>query len=162
VNSGGRPLAALALLAGVIAVPACLVIGRQVLPQHGLNRTNGYALISPCAGPTLRAALGTAVYLALVALLSLGIATMIRDTAVPTGTVLGVLYVLPIAAQLVNDPTWRRHLQQIAPMTAGLAIQATTNLHSLPISPWTGLGVLIAWASGTLIGAGLSLHLRDA
>ena len=27
-------------------------------------------------------------------------------------------------------------------MTAGLAIQATTGLHSLPISPWAGLGVL--------------------
>ncbi|MGH3196400.1 MAG: hypothetical protein ACRDNT_10810 [Streptosporangiaceae bacterium] len=29
-------------------------------------------------------------------------------------------------------------------MTAGLAIQATTGLSSLPISPWAGLGVLAA------------------
>jgi hypothetical protein len=26
----------------------------------------------------------------------------------------------------------------------GLDIQDTTNLHSLPISPWAGLGVLLA------------------
>jgi hypothetical protein len=31
-------------------------------------------------------------------------------------------------------------------MTAGMAIQATTGLNSLPISPWAGLGVLAAWA----------------
>ena len=32
-------------------------------------------------------------------------------------------------------------------MTAGLAIQATTNLRRLPIAPWAGLGVLAAWAA---------------
>ncbi len=37
----------------------------------------------------------------------------------------------------VSDPL-RRHLDQIAPMTAGLAIQATTNLRSLPLAPWEG------------------------
>jgi hypothetical protein len=39
---------------------------------------------------------------------------------------------------------WQRHLQQAGPMTSGLAIQATTNLRSLPIAPWAGLGVLAA------------------
>ena len=47
-------------------------------------------------------------------------------------------------------------------MTAGLAIQATTDLPSLPISPWAGLGVLAAWAGGALLAGGLVLRLRDA
>jgi ABC-2 type transport system permease protein len=47
-------------------------------------------------------------------------------------------------------------------MTAGLAIQATTNLRSLPIAPWAGIGVLAAWAAAALITAGLALRLRDA
>jgi ABC-2 type transport system permease protein len=118
--------------------------------------------VSFSSGPTLRAAVGTALYLVLIALLSLGVATTIRDTAVSIGTALGLLYVLPIAAQLISDPTWQRHLAQIAPMTAGLAIQATTNLPALPISPWAGLGVLSAWACAALIAAGLSLRARDA
>ena len=58
--------------------------------------------------------------------------------------------------------TVSRHLQQIGPMTAGLAIQATTGLNSLPISPWAGLGVLAAWAAGALLLGGLLLRLRDA
>jgi ABC-2 type transport system permease protein len=47
-------------------------------------------------------------------------------------------------------------------MTAGLAIQATINLRSLPIGPWAGLGVLAAWAAGALLAGGLLLRLRDA
>jgi ABC-2 type transport system permease protein len=47
-------------------------------------------------------------------------------------------------------------------MTAGLYIQATINLRSLPLSPWQGLGVLAAWAAGALLLGGLLLRLRDA
>jgi ABC-2 type transport system permease protein len=53
-------------------------------------------------------------------------------------------------------------IEQIGPMTAGLAIQATTNLPTLPISPWAGLGVLAAWAACALLSGALLLELRDA
>ncbi len=110
----------------------------------------------------LRAAIGSVLYLALIALLSLGVATALRDSATAIGTVLGLLYLFPILAAVVTDPDWHRHLQQIGPMTAGLAIQATTGPHDLPIGPWAGLGVLAAWASAALLAGLLSLRLRDA
>ncbi|MGP3960738.1 hypothetical protein ACTWPT_32480 [Nonomuraea sp. 3N208] len=47
-------------------------------------------------------------------------------------------------------------------MSAGLAIQATTDLRSLPISPWAGLGVTVEWAAAALLVGGLLLHSRDA
>jgi len=47
-------------------------------------------------------------------------------------------------------------------MTAGLAIQATRNIRSLPISPWAGLAVLAAWASGMLLVGFAVLKARDA
>ena len=78
------------------------------------------------------------------------------------GLVLGLLYLFPILAALVADPHLRRHLEQIGPMTAGLAIQATTNLRGLPIGPWAGLGVLAAWAAAALLAGGLALARRDA
>ena len=46
-------------------------------------------------------------------------------------------------------------------MTAGLAVQATTGLPGLPISPWAGLGVLAAWTGAALLAGGLLLRLRD-
>jgi ABC-2 type transport system permease protein len=154
-------VAGLAFVAGLVAVAGCLVAGRLMLPAGGLNPAHGYALVSLSHGPTQRAAVGSVLYLVLIALLSLGVATAIRDTAVSIGAVLGLLYVPPILAQAVGDPL-RRHLQQIAPMTAGLAIQATTNLHVLPINPWAGLGVLAVWALASLLIGGLLLRQRDA
>jgi len=62
----------------------------------------------------------------------------------------------------VGDPAWHRHLDQASPMTAGLYIQATTNLRALPLTPWQGLGVLAAWAAGALLAGGLLLRFRDA
>jgi ABC-2 type transport system permease protein len=76
--------------------------------------------------------------------------------------VLGLLFLFPIIAAVVTDPHWQRHLQQIAPMNAGLYIQATTGLRSLPLTPWEGLGVLAAWAAGALLAGGILLRLRDA
>jgi ABC-2 type transport system permease protein len=154
-------LAGLALLAGLLAVTGCLLAGRVLLPTAGLDPAHGYALVSISQGRTARAAGGSVLYLALIALLSLGVATIIRDTAVSIGVVLGVLYLPPILAQVVTDPL-RRHLLQIAPMSAGLAVQATTNLRSLPIAPSAGLGVLAAWAAAALLLGGLRLRLRDA
>jgi ABC-2 type transport system permease protein len=47
-------------------------------------------------------------------------------------------------------------------MTAGLYIQATTNLSSLPLTPWQGLGVLALWAAGALVTGALVFGFRDA
>jgi ABC-2 type transport system permease protein len=86
----------------------------------------------------------------------------VRDSAAAIGVVLGLLYLFPIIDQAVSSPDWHRHLEQIAPMTAGLEIQATTGLRSLPISPWAGLGVLAAWTAAALLAGGLLVRLRDA
>ena len=42
-------------------------------------------------------------------------------------------------------------------MNAGLAIQATRNIGTLPIGPWPGLGVLALWAAAALLAGGLVL-----
>ena len=155
-------LTGLMLAAGALAVLGSLLAGRLILPGHGFTVAHGFAALSLADGPVLRAAAGSVLYLALIALLSLGAATAVRDSAVAIGIVLGLLYLFPILTAVVSDPHLQRHLQQIAPMTAGLEIQATTGLRSLPISPWAGLGVLTAWAAAALLAGGLLLRLRDA
>ncbi len=93
---------------------------------------------------------------------SLGIAAAVRDPAVAIGVVLGLLYLFPIIAAVAAGPHWQRHLAQIGPMSARLEIQATRNLHSLPIGPWAGLGVLAARAATALLAGGLLLRFRDS
>jgi ABC-2 type transport system permease protein len=155
-------LVAVTLVTGTIAVLGSLLAGRLILPGRGFTAAHGYAPISLTDGSTFRAAVGSVLYLALIALLSLGVATMIRESAIGVGTVLGLLYLFPIIVQAVTDPNWKRFFEQIAPMNAGLAIQSTIDLRNLPIAPWAGLGVLAAWAAGALLAGGLLLHLRDA
>jgi ABC-2 type transport system permease protein len=155
-------LTGMVLAAGTIAVLASLLAGRLILPGNGFTPAHGFAPPSLADGPTLRAVVGSVLYLALIALLGLGAATAVRDPATAIGVVLGLLYLFPIIAHVISNPHWQKHLQQIAPMNAGLAIQATTNLHNLPISPWAGLGVLAGWAAAALLIGGLLLRLRDA
>jgi ABC-2 type transport system permease protein len=152
----------LMLVTGTFAILGSLLAGQLILPGHGFTAAHGFAPLSLADGPVLRAAAGSVLYLALIALLSLGAATAVRDSAVAIGIVLGLLYLFPIVAGVVSDSHVQRHLQQIAPMTAGLDIQATTGLRSLALSPWAGLGVLTAWAAAALLIGGLLLRLRDA
>ncbi len=83
---------------------ASVLAGRLILPGHGFTPAHGFALLSLADGPVLRAAAGSVLYLALIALLSLGIATAVRDSAVAIGIVLGLLYLFPIVADVVGNP----------------------------------------------------------
>jgi len=153
---------ALVLAAGGVAALGSLLAGRLILPGQGYSPAHGYPALSLTNPVVLRATAGTVLYLALIALLSLGIATAVRDAATAIATVLGLLYLFPVLGLAVTSPGWHRQLQQVAPMTAGLEIQASTGLNTLPISPWAGLGVLAAWAASALLVGGLLLRFRDA
>jgi ABC-2 type transport system permease protein len=152
----------LVLAAGALGVLGSVLAGRLILPGRGFTAAHGYLPLSLGDGPVLRAACGSVLYLALIALLSLGVATAVRDSAVAIGVVLALLYMFPLVTAVVTKPTWQRHLEQISPVTAGLYIQATVGVKSLPLTPWQGLGVLAAWAFGALLLGALVLRLRDA
>ena len=151
----------LALAAACIAVLGSLLAGRLILPGHGFTAARGFAALSLAHAPDLRAVAGSVLYLGLVALLSIGVATIVRESAVAIGLVLGLLYLVPIVASLIHNAVWQRRLERYSPM-AGLNIQATTGLHNLPISPWAGLGVLAGWSVAALLAGGLVLYRRDA
>jgi ABC-2 type transport system permease protein len=151
-----------ALVAGLVSVVGSAVVGQLVLPGKGFTPHNGYLSLALSDAGMLRAAFGSVLYLVLIALLGLGIATAVRDSAAGIGVVLGLLFAFPIALVMVSNPHWHRHLEQIAPMNAGLGIQTTVDLHSLPLSPWAGLGVLGLWTAGALVLGALVLQSRDA
>lgn len=126
-------VAALALAAGIATVAGSLLVTRAIPTADRLTLTDG---------PTLRAAFSSVLYLALVGLLATGTAVAIRGAAATTTAVLGLLYLFPLAAQLVGNPSWQRRLQHVGPTTGGLA-------------------VLSAWAVAPLCAGNLVLHRRD-
>jgi ABC-2 type transport system permease protein len=160
-------LAKAMLVAGpVLAVSAAAALGSaavagSLLAAAGFTPEQGYPAVSLTAGSTLRAMAGSAIYLTLIALLGLGVATLVRSSDAAIGLVLGLLFVFPLLAAVVTDPDWQPHLRQLAP-TAGLGVQASVDLDSLPIGPWPGLGVTALWAVGALTAGAVALCRRDA
>jgi ABC-2 type transport system permease protein len=153
-------LTAPVLAASGLAVAGSVLAGRLILPGRGFTPAHGYASLT--TGADIRAAAGTVVYLTLIALLSLGVAAAVRDSAAAIGLVLGVLYLFPILAAVISDVTISRRLQQIGPMSAGLDVQATIGVKALPLTPWQGLGVVALWTAGALLLGALALKFRDA
>jgi ABC-2 type transport system permease protein len=156
-------LVGVVLTAGAIGVAGSVLAGRYILPGNGFTAADHAGVLSLGAGSTLRAAGGSVLYLGLIAVFSLGLATALRDSAASIAVMLGLLYVVPLLTDVGTlDPRWQHRLQEWAPMTAGLAIQATRNLSGLPIGPWPGLGVLALWAAAALMAGCLVFRLRDA
>ncbi|MQY02665.1 ABC transporter permease [Actinomadura macrotermitis] len=140
--------------AGTAGVAGSLLVGRAVLPGHG------FAAPDLTDGTTLRAAAGTVLYLVLIALLALGLGTALRDSAGGITAVLALLFLSPVLSQLVKDKDWHARLEKYTPMPAGLAVQATERLNTLPIGPWKGLGVLACYTAAALVLGGFALTRR--
>jgi len=154
-------LAALVLVAGAVAAGGSVLAGHLILPGHGFTAARGFPPVWLSYGPTLRAASGSVLYLALIALLSLGVAVIMRDPAVSIGVVLALLYLFPIIGSFIGNEHWQHRLERWAPTVAGLTIQDTTGLRGLAITPWAGLGVLAIWAGAALLARALVFRFRD-
>ncbi|MFI1991759.1 ABC transporter permease [Actinoplanes sp. NPDC020271] len=131
--------------AAAVAVAGSVLAGEALLP--------GYHA-------TLRPAVGAVLYLVLIALLSLGLATAVRSPAAAIGTVLALLYAVPVVVAVITDPTWHDRLVKYAPVSAGLAVQSTAS--DPLIGPWKGLGVLALWTFAALLAGAITLQRRDA
>ena len=162
----GRVLAAKAVVvaAGVFAagLVACAVSYVVSLP---IQRRNGYgpplftqrSLTDPLV---LRAVVGTAAFLALIALLSLAVGVIVRRTAAAVILLFTVLVVIPLVAQVtsVGADLWVGRTTPVA----GAAIRQTQPLFENAIGPWQGLGVLAAYTAVALGAAFWLQRRRDA
>jgi hypothetical protein len=163
----GRVLLAKALLVGgavfVVGLASSLaafLVGQHVLRENGYDPP-GYPDWTLDDGPAQRAVLGSALFLAAIALLSLGVGTILRHSAAAISVLLALLFVPLIIAPTL--PEHARELVQKATPGAGFAVQQTVARDdAIPIGHWTGLGVTYAWAAGGLLLALVVIRRRDA
>jgi hypothetical protein len=148
----------LIVLSGLVAAGGSAGVTAAVEAARAIGPGAGLPPLSWSAGPTMRAATGTLVYLALIALLAAGVAAIVRDTAGALITVLAALFVAPIVAAVISNPVWHRRLEKYAPMTAGLSVQSGHDV----AHPWSGIVVLAAYAAGAVLLGGMLLSVRDA
>jgi ABC-2 type transport system permease protein len=148
--------AKVAIVGGLVAgVSAVATVGAFYIGQ-AILRGNGYHAASLAHGSTLRAVAIAAAYLVLLAVLSLGAASILRDTAAAISVVLGVLLVPWIVAGLLPE-NLANAIEKATPM-AGIAAQE----RGAPISPWGGFAATVGWAAAALVVALWLVRRRDA
>ncbi|HET6750647.1 MAG TPA: ABC transporter permease subunit [Actinomycetes bacterium] len=168
----GRVLAAKAIVIGVatfavgmVASVTAFVLAQPILRENGFAPP-AFPRPSLSEGPVLRAVVGTAAFLAVVAVFSLGVGALLRRSAGAISAVIALL-VLPVIIASVLPLPAARWLMRVTP-AGGFAIQrakepteALVEPWSL-IGPWTGFGVLCAYAAVSLAVAFWLLRGRDA
>jgi ABC-2 type transport system permease protein len=149
-------VAALGLVACALAAFAAFYIGLAVLRGNGFTSNNGYNVPSLSDGDTLRKVGVAAVYPVLIALLSLGVATIVRHTALAISAVLGAVFVPFIVAPLFPEHI-ANTIVYASPM-AGMAAQE----QGAPGDPLTGIAVTVAWTAAAMLLALWLIARRDA
>jgi ABC-type transport system involved in multi-copper enzyme maturation permease subunit len=162
-------IAAVSFVVGVIGAAVAVLLGAAITHSRGYYEF-------PVAGATeVRVIIGTGLFAAVAAVLSLAVGAIVRRGAAAVAIVV-VVIALPIflaisAALPLGAADW---VLRITP-AAGIALQqAYTQYDQItgviysplsgyyPLSWWAGLLVMCAWAAAALAGAAYLLRRRDA
>jgi ABC-type transport system involved in multi-copper enzyme maturation permease subunit len=153
----GRLLAAKAavfagvtLVVGEVASLAAFFIGQPILARNAPHASIGDPGV-------LRAILGTGLYLAVLALFSVALGTVLRHTA---GAVTAMVVVVFAAPTILGElpGVWRESVAQWLPTNAGSSLWIARQIeHTL--APWTGFGVFVAYTA-VLLALAFTLFTR--
>jgi len=156
----------LPLLVAKAVVLALLVFGVSVLAAFA-SFFIGQAMLSSKIETSLgdpgvfRAVVGTALYLAVLALFSFAIGAIVRRTAAGiTSVIIFVLVLAPLVQLLPGKAGEYAH--SYLPTEAGILIGQATKLPGDLLSPWQGFGVFCLWTVALFALAAFLLKRRDA
>jgi ABC-type transport system involved in multi-copper enzyme maturation permease subunit len=126
---------------------------QALVTQHHQQKTLG----DPHA---LRAVVGTALFLAVLAVLAVAIGGLLRSTAGAIATLVGLLFVLPgvvaILPASISDA-----ITPYLPLNAAFAV-ATSTSEGHQLAPWTGFAVFCAYAVVAIAAAAWRIARSDA
>ena len=134
--AAGELAAFVAFLAGVAALPA-------TIPQPALGQP-----------AVLRAVALSGAYLGLMGLIGLGLGAVLRHGAGAISTLVGGVFVLPLVG--LARTSAGRFLPELI---AANSLTAVKPVPGYMLSPWTGLGIVCAYAA-VLLAAGCALLVR--
>jgi ABC-2 type transport system permease protein len=138
--------------AAVAATLLAFTVAQQLLASDGKP-------ISFSGPGVLRALVGAALYLAVVAVLGAGFGWLLRSTAGALMTLFAILYLLPVL-EVVLPRRVSDTVMPYLPANAGSAMMQLTPGDLL--APWTGFAVLLGYATVLLGAAVLVVQRRDA
>ena len=147
--------AAVALVVTMMAAFVAFFLGQTLLASTHESAT----LSQP---NVLRAIIGTALYVTLCGLFAFAAGAIMRHTAAAITSVIGLLFVIPILANLLPS-SWFQDLERWLPDAAGRAISATVGGQDQHLfSPWSQFAVFAVYTAILLVVGAVLFRKRDA
>jgi len=107
----------------------------------------------------MRAVIGGAVYLVLIAVFALAIGAIVRNTAGGIATFAAIFFVIPPLLNILPT-SWNNAISPYLPDAAGRSIFSLTHdAHSL--APWPGFALFCGYAVVAVAAAAILLVRRD-
>jgi ABC-2 type transport system permease protein len=145
-----------ALLISLGTVFATFFTAQEALGPHGTSLAGEGAL---------RATLGASTYMTLMCAFAMGVAALLRSSALSLSILIPVLF---LGSQGVGNIPKVGAITQYLPDQAGITMMQGTQQEGKDFfmahdfGPWTGLAILMAWTTAALLGGYLSMRQRDA
>lgn len=109
----------------------------------------------------LRAVIGGGLYMTLIALFSMGVATMLRSPMLSLGILMPFFFL--ISAILGNVDATKKFGQYLPDQAGSKIMQVVTPIDDdVPYGPWGGLGIMVLWVLVAVAGGYVLLKKRDA
>ena len=139
---------------GLVATVGAYLMGSPILAANDIS--------APITDPdVLRAVVGGALYLALVAVFALGVGTAVRSSAGGIAIVLGIILILPTILQLI-PADWAANLMPYLISDAGLGALGIESGIPGGLEPWQQLLVVLGWVTASLATGAILMKRRDA
>lgn len=110
----------------------------------------------------MTAVVGTGLYLCVIGLFALALATLIRHTAGAISAFVFLLLVLPLIVQALPNSLQHAINRYLLPEIGSRILNATNGGARLSFSPWVGFGVLGGYTLALSLVGGVLLVRRDA
>ena len=147
-------LAAAAVAVSLPAALAAFLAGQSILGRQHLSVSLGQPGV-------VRAVIGSALYLAVAALLGLALGTLLRSTAGGIAVLFGLLFAVQIVAGFLPG-SWSDDVGKFLPGTAGQAVTMVRPDPASSLPPWTGFGVFCGYTAVLLALAAIRMRRGDA
>ncbi|KUN76102.1 ABC transporter permease [Streptomyces griseoruber] len=107
----------------------------------------------------LRATFGAALYMTLMAVFSMGVATMLRSSMLSMGILMPFFFLI---TQILASVPGAKKVAEYLPDQAGAAMVRVVPKSDLPYGAGGGFVIMLAWVAAALLGGYLVLRNRDA
>ena len=133
---------------------ASFFLGQALLSSHHLN----VAISAPGA---LRSVIGAALYATVAGMIGMALGGLLRNTAAGISAFVAAFFVIPPLTDLLPS-SWSSHIVQYLPSNAGEVLFGGGQGLAHPLAPWTGFGLLCAYAVVLIGSAAWRLRRADA